>query len=623
MKDGIRLMGWILCVLSSLNLHGCSKRFNGGTGKPDDPYQIATAEQLISIGSNPHLLDKHFVLINDIDLDPNLPGRRIFKQAVIAPDKSDTIGTNDPMGFHGFIFNGSFNGNEHKIRNLTIRSSTVSCLGLFGYIGPSGRIHNVGLENVLVVGEDDLCEIGTLVGMVAGGTVNSCYTTGKVLCGNRSRNIGGLVGSMGPGSISNCYTIVNVYCKDSSIGLGGLVGNAPAGRITNCYANGSVSGRINTYVLGGLVGGNGSVVTNCYAAGTVSGGQDANNIGGLIGHNRGHVINCYFLSPSSGGGPDNGTGLPLTDEQMKQPTSFRGWGFDNIWVINKGEGYPLLRPGLPEPPLPSPPDFSHCTRIKILYGSTMWDYIRRAKGSILSLEEKLYLESLEITLDDPEDIKAFARDVSLGQYSGTGGAIGARLVCYVDGYCNGDRLISITVFEYTVGTKEGHWFDYPDGFLQSLDKYEGKKPSPQQILPFDLRVRCAMNLERLHTDLKSYLEDKKKYPPASKWCDVLSQGIPVPGPSGGTYIQSFGEWFLVCPNEPEGKCHYAINPNCRPDSLPDTVLLFETKDGWNQHGGPELFTFDNHNPKGGCVLLNDGTIKFIHTKEELQQLRWK
>ena len=76
------------------------------------------------------------------------------------------------------------------------------------------------------------------------------------------------------------------------------------------------------------------------------------------------------------------------------------------------------------------------------------------------------------------------------------------------------------------------------------------------------------------------------------------------------------------------------------------VLLFETKAGWNQHGGPELFTFDNHDTEGiapdvlpslqrssggGCVLLNDGTVKFIRTpvlseaegKEELHALRWK
>jgi hypothetical protein len=68
---------------------------------------------------------------------------------------------------------------------------------------------------------------------------------------------------------------------------------------------------------------------------------------------------------------------------------------------------------------------------------------------------------------------------------------------------------------------------------------------------------------------------------------------------------------------------YAMNPNCQADSPKDMVFLFETKAGWNQHGGPELFTFDNHDPKGGLVLLNDGTVKFIRTEEELKQLRWK
>ena len=68
---------------------------------------------------------------------------------------------------------------------------------------------------------------------------------------------------------------------------------------------------------------------------------------------------------------------------------------------------------------------------------------------------------------------------------------------------------------------------------------------------------------------------------------------------------------------------YAMNPNCRADSPEDMVFLFESKPGWNQHGGPELFTFDNRDPKGGLVLLNDGTPKFVRTEEELQQLRWE
>ena len=70
---------------------------------------------------------------------------------------------------------------------------------------------------------------------------------------------------------------------------------------------------------------------------------------------------------------------------------------------------------------------------------------------------------------------------------------------------------------------------------------------------------------------------------------------------------------------------YAMNPTSRGlgNSPKDMVFLFESKPGWNQHGGPELFTFDNHDPKGGLVLLNDGTVKFIRTKEEFKQLLWK
>jgi hypothetical protein len=66
-----------------------------------------------------------------------------------------------------------------------------------------------------------------------------------------------------------------------------------------------------------------------------------------------------------------------------------------------------------------------------------------------------------------------------------------------------------------------------------------------------------------------------------------------------------------------------MNPHCEPNSPPDMVFLFETKAGWNQHGGPELFTFDHHEPRGGNVELKDSTVKFIRAEKELQQLRWK
>lgn len=60
-----------------------TRKYAGGTGESNNPYQIATAEDLILLGDSPEDYDKHFILIDDIDLDPNLPGRKVFNEAVI------------------------------------------------------------------------------------------------------------------------------------------------------------------------------------------------------------------------------------------------------------------------------------------------------------------------------------------------------------------------------------------------------------------------------------------------------------------------------------------------------------------------------------------------------------
>ena len=76
------------------------RKYAGGTGEPNDPYQIATAADLIALGNEPNDYDKHFILTADIDLDPNLPGRKVFDKAVIAPD----IDPNDKyLGFRGLL----------------------------------------------------------------------------------------------------------------------------------------------------------------------------------------------------------------------------------------------------------------------------------------------------------------------------------------------------------------------------------------------------------------------------------------------------------------------------------------------------------------------------------------
>ena len=58
------------------------------------------------LGETPEDYDKHFILTADIDLDPNLPGRKVFDKAVIAPETDNT------GWFEGDPFTGVFDGNE-------------------------------------------------------------------------------------------------------------------------------------------------------------------------------------------------------------------------------------------------------------------------------------------------------------------------------------------------------------------------------------------------------------------------------------------------------------------------------------------------------------------------------
>ena len=53
-------------------------KYGGGAGELNDPYQIATAEDLMLLGKTPDDYDKHFILTADIDLDPNRPERLLY-----------------------------------------------------------------------------------------------------------------------------------------------------------------------------------------------------------------------------------------------------------------------------------------------------------------------------------------------------------------------------------------------------------------------------------------------------------------------------------------------------------------------------------------------------------------
>ena len=115
--------------------------YSGGTGDPNDPYQIATAADLIALGETQENYDKHFILTADIDMDPNLPGRKVFDKAVIAHS-------------YGTPFTGVFNGDGFSISNLTIDGRGYS--SLFGRLESGAEVKNLQVLDVSILGFVDV-----------------------------------------------------------------------------------------------------------------------------------------------------------------------------------------------------------------------------------------------------------------------------------------------------------------------------------------------------------------------------------------------------------------------------------------------------------------------------------
>jgi len=320
--------------------------FAGGKGTPSDPYQIATAEQLLAIGTEPGLSVKYYVLVADIDLAGPV------RTGPVIPSLA-----------------GDLDGNGLTIRNLRIKG--YGRQGLIGYLVGGALVKNLGVEDVDVIGTGPC---GALAAD-SGGDVLNCYSTGVVTCAGSY--VGGLIGQHNYGTISNSYSTVEVMGYSN---VGGLVGKNNS-TVSNCHSAGPVTG---SWTVGGLVGDNSGEITLCYSSSDVTGGNELGGLagrsgpyrisfcystghvagagigdmGGLVGYNTGEIVSsysiatvtgqpgrigglvgtssggsiakiksCYFLSPADGGGPDNKIGTALPIASMRLRSSYAGWDF--------------------------------------------------------------------------------------------------------------------------------------------------------------------------------------------------------------------------------------------------------------------------------------------------------
>ena len=314
--------------------------FDGGSGTEEDPYQIATAEQLayLAVKANEgtlHTLGDYYILTNNIDLSAHqwVPIGR---------------GTSQESKY----FDGYFNGNGKTITGLYVDESTDGYLaGLFGLL--TGQVTDLTIEDAYVKTAGENSSAGILAGRISnsGTKVTNCHVSGTVesevcaggLVGYASytefddcsakaevsatrHNIGGFIGEGFAASFTDCAaegSVTGSWCCGGFAGIiwyndakaehciadvnvtatdwntGGFVGYTGQNTsISDCVALGNVSNPITstTTKLGGFVGSmdNSISIQNCHAAGTVQGGNEEHPAGGFIGYANGTFMGCSF-----------------------------------------------------------------------------------------------------------------------------------------------------------------------------------------------------------------------------------------------------------------------------------------------------------------------------------------
>ena len=316
-----------------------------GSGAATDPYQIATADDLLEFAQrvNGGETTAYAVLTDDIVLN-----EKIEVDDNGAVTNQEKLSEWTPIGNSSRPYRGTFDGANYTISGLYI-DSNADYQGLFGYVGSSGKVQNLTVSGS-VSGNN---YVGGVVGQ-NGGRITDCAFTGSV-SGNRS--VGGVVGDNCGGSVTNSYNTGSVSGPDSGNSVGGVVGyNYSGGSVTNSYNTGTVTGPVsasgnNSVRAGGVVGYNSSsgIVTNCYNTGSVSGPDsgNSNQVGGVVGQNiSGNVTDCYFLKTDDvnkdlqGIGNDSAEGAADVNDLSELCQKFKD--DTDTWRIHPVLGRPVL-----------------------------------------------------------------------------------------------------------------------------------------------------------------------------------------------------------------------------------------------------------------------------------------
>lgn len=263
----------------------------------NDAATLAELAKIVNNGNN--CAGKTFVLTNDIDIG--------------SYTSWTPIGSNSSK-----VFSGTFDGQGHVVKNLTMTSLVSGCAGLFGNLN-NASIKNLGIENCNININTNSTYSYTCVGALAAcindttTNISNCYSTGNIKYINNNNNtnvygclnIGGLVGgstsSYDGFKITSSFSSATVYGEGYyEVSTGGLVGGQVDVIFENCYTTGDVTAKsLNSENYsanaGGLSGKGCGIVNNCYTTGNISASGISAYAGGINGYTNSQltITNCY------------------------------------------------------------------------------------------------------------------------------------------------------------------------------------------------------------------------------------------------------------------------------------------------------------------------------------------
>lgn len=278
-----RLLLTVSVLLTPVLLFAEGSYKDSGSGEANDPYILKTAEHIVELSNETSFTHRHYRLDADIDMS----GVEFKK-----------IG-----GDNGFV--GDFNGNNHKISNVTYISETEDHVGFFSKVLSGSSIYDITFENVNIKGRS---YVGGVAGYIANTSLRNISVSGRVKAGWFV--VGGVAGYIANSAdIVNIQNSADVYaeCLDGSSNLqpsaGGVFGSGYE-CFVNCVLNkGRVEAEYKCYV-GGVMGcalGNADVYSSVNV-GDVSG---MGYIGGVVGYSKqGDIQKCINAGTVSANSDD-------------------------------------------------------------------------------------------------------------------------------------------------------------------------------------------------------------------------------------------------------------------------------------------------------------------------------